>query len=617
VGNVGSWDLSTSYTANPTFAIGGFATVVSTSINERGMPTTGTGVIRTAPAGTVFQIIGGPVSADGFTWYQVTGPITELNPVTPPFPGPWVAVTDGTTVFMAPSTPPNTTAVSAGISGLTIGTPGSPPSLTGIDAGRTFSPDGDGIRDKLALSWNDKFSYSDVTLSIYGVDGSPAGVIDLGALGSGPQNYLWNGTSDGKTTLPDGQYLLQITGKIGSTTYYAPSPGPFDASVWGNFGVIIDTTPSGTYYPLAPIRILDTRVGTGLSDAFVAGTARSFAVAGSNGVPLGAIAVTGNLTVTRATSKGYVLLGPTTDMNSSTINFNANDDRANGVTVGLAGDGSLSALYMTAGGGSTQLIFDLTGYFVRDAKGATFVPIVPTRIVDTRSGNGLSGPLVHNGISTFQVAGLAGVPANATAVAGNATIVGQNAGGYITLAPAIDSGQPTSSSLNFPNGDIRANNVVVPLAGGNLQVEYYGSPGGSTQFVFDVTGYFVPGMSGATFVPLPPGRVVDSRIGQGVSGSIRMTTSASFAVRGQVSVHLAAVAVVGNLTVTGQNAGGWLNAAPGATSSTSTLNFPVGDDRANGFVSMLGPGGTLTSTYGGAGSSATTQVVVDIVGYYR
>jgi hypothetical protein len=158
----------------------------------------------------------------------------------------------------------------------------------------------------------------------------------------------------------------------------------------------------------------------------------------------------------------------------------------------------------------------------------------------------------------------------------------------------------------------------VPLnSAGQLQVEYWGNPGQSTQFVFDVTGYFVPGLSGATFVPLAPGRVVDSRISQGFKGPLRMTTSTTFAVRGQVSVHLAAVAVVGNLTVTNQTAAGWLNAAPTATSATSTLNFPVGDNRANGFVSMLGPGGSLSVTYGGSGSSATTQVVVDILGYYR
>ena len=131
-----------------------------------------------------------------------------------------------------------------------------------------------------------------------------------------------------------------------------------------------------------------------------------------------------------------------------------------------------------------------------------------------------------------------------------------------------------------------------------------------------MTGYFVPGLSGATFVPLAPGRVVDSRIALGFKGPLKTGGTAPFAVSGQVSVHPIAVAVVGNLTVAGQTSGGWLAAAPGPETSTSTLNFPVGDDRANGFVSLLGPGGTLSVTFGGLRGSAA-QVVVDILGYYR
>jgi hypothetical protein len=214
------------------------------------------------------------------------------------------------------------------------------------------------------------------------------------------------------------------------------------------------------------------------------------------------------------------------------------------------------------------------------------------------------------------VAGLAGVPSSAIAVTGNATVTGQTGGGYVAVAPAIGAGdEPSSSTLNFPLGDSRANNVVVKLSGGQLQVEYVGKSGTSAQFIFDVTGYFIPGLSGATFVPVAPGRVVDSRTTLGFKGPLSSGASAPFAVSGQVSVDPIAVAVVGNLTVTGQTSEGWLAAAPGPVTSTSTLNFPIGDNRANGFVSLLGPGGTLTVTFGG-GRGATTQVVIDILGYY-
>jgi len=52
---------------------------------------------------------------------------------------------------------------------------------------------------------------------------------------------------------------------------------------------------------------------------------------------------------------------------------------------------------------------------------------------------------------------------------------------------------PSSSTLNFPVNDDRANAVTLPLGGGYLYVTYVGSAGGSTAHaIFDVTGYFIP-----------------------------------------------------------------------------------------------------------------------------
>jgi len=620
-GNVGPWDVTSTYAASPAFAINGFISVVATSVNECPSVTPCAGnQLATATKGTVLKIIAGPiVGTDGLTWYQVTGPFAAVNAVVPLFPGPWVSVSNGTTDQIAPITPPNSTAVAAGIANYSVGVPGMLPSGTGIDRGKVFSPDGDGIRDTLPLSWTDTTAFDNVVLTIFREDGTVAGTIGLGALGAGAQSYTWDGKAGG-STLPDGRYMIQVAGTTGSTTYYAPSASPFGTWQMGRMGAVIDTTPSGTYYPMSPVRVLDTRSGIGLAGVFKAGQARSITIAGAvAGVPSGAIAVTGNLTVTQATVAGFVRLGSSVTGTSSTINFKAGDDRANGVTLGLAVDGSLSGLYVNMSGkGTVHLIFDLTGYFVRDPNGATFVPISPTRIVDTRLKKApLAAPLIAGRVSTFGVVGLAGIPSNAIAVTGNATVTGQTSAGYITVAPTIASAAaPGSSTLNFPLRDTRANNVTVPLSGGKLQVEYVGRAKSAVQFIFDVTGYFVPGLSGATFVPLAPGRVVDSRTGQGFKGPLRTGGNAPFAVSGQVSVRPIAVAVVGNLTVTGQTSAGWLAAAPGPATSTSTLNFPVGDNRANGFVSLLGPGGTLTVTYAGSRGSAT-QVVVDILGYYR
>jgi predicted metal-binding protein len=213
-------------------------------------------------------------------------------------------------------------------------------------------------------------------------------------------------------------------------------------------------------------------------------------------VPAGATAVTGNLTVTGQNSNGYLYIGPnpTNNPTSSTLNFPIADDRANGVTVALSGAGSLSFTFVApTPGQSTQAIFDVTGYFMPNASGDTYVPLTPSRLLDTRNGTGgIWGPVGEHAAQTFQVTGGI-VPAGATAVTGNLTVTGQNSNGYLYIGPN-PTNNPTSSTLNFPIADDRANGVTVALSGtGSLSFTFVApTPGQSAQAIFDVTGYFMP-----------------------------------------------------------------------------------------------------------------------------
>ncbi len=619
-GNIGPWDVDSVYAGSPTYTAGGFIKVTTSTLNERSGPSTSSSIISTVPKGTVLQIMDGPVTtSDNVTWFKTTGPFSTVNATAPVFPGLWVAVTEGSSVYAQPITPPNSTAVSAAISGYHAGETGLQPSGTGIDRGKLISPDGDGIHDTLPVTWTNITSLDTVTLTILRLDGSVVATVPLGAQSAGPQSFTWDGKANG-SVVPDGQYILQITGVKGSDTFFAPSPAPFGESVKSNEAVYVDTTPTGTYYAVSPERIVDSRVGLGIAGALKSGVAASFGVAGvAPHVPANAIAITGNLTVTRATAGGYVRVGSSLAGSTSTINFPAGDDRANGITMALDPNGKLSAVYRSSSSRDTvHMVLDLTGYFVRGAGGATFVPITPTRIVDTREKNSqVYGALAAGRVASFNVAGLAGVPSNAVAVTGNATVTATTGGGYVSVDPNLVAGVvPGSSTINFPRGDIRANNVTVPLSGGKLSAVYVGAARTSTHFVFDVTGYFVPGLSGATFVPLDPGRLVDSRVALGYKGPLRTNGTATFAVANNVSVKPLAIAAVGNLTVTAQTSYGWLAVGPARVTSTSTLNFPRGDNRANGFVCMLGPGGDFGVTFAGA-SGSTTQIVMDILGYYR
>ena len=107
--------------------------------------------------------------------------------------------------------------------------------------------------------------------------------------------------------------------------------------------------------------------------------------------------------------------------------------------------------------------------------GANLVPLDPARLLDTRFGNGLSGPFASHVPRSFQVTGRGGVPAGAVAVAGNLTVTGQTSGGYVFLGPTAPV-DPTSSTLNFPLGDTRANGVTVKVSvAGKLGAVFVGS----------------------------------------------------------------------------------------------------------------------------------------------
>ena len=390
--------------------------------------------------------------------------------------------------------------------------------------------------------------------------------------------------------------------------------------------VTVPTYAPTTYHALTPARILDTRNGIGLAGgALVSHVAQTFAVTGQGGVPAGATAVTGNLTVTGQTSLGYLSIGPnaTNNPTSSTLNFPVGDDRANGVTVALGAGGTLSLTYVATAGATAHAIFDVSGYFTPDSSGSTYHAVSPARLLDTRNGTGgISGPLSSHVARSFSVTGgESPIPAGATAVTGNLTVTGQTSPGYLFIGP-VATNDPTSSTLNFPVRDDRANNVTVALGtGGVLGVTFVApSPGNSAHVIFDVSGYFTADATGSSYVPLSPARILDTRYGIGGLSSPFVTHVArSFGVTGAGGVPTDADAVTGNLTVTGQTSPGYLFIGPDATNdpTSSTLNFPAADNRANGVTAALGTGGVLWVTFVAPTGGNSAQAIFDVTGYFQ
>jgi hypothetical protein len=382
-------------------------------------------------------------------------------------------------------------------------------------------------------------------------------------------------------------------------------------------------TGGSSYVPIPPVRVLDTRPAyqIGLSGAFQANNPRTFAVGGSFTIPANAIAVTGNVTIANQTGAGYLSVTPSANANptSSTINFPLGDTRANNLTVPLATNGKLAAVYKAQAGKTTHLIVDITGYFLAGDQDATYSTLPPVRVLDSRIGTGLTGTFKTDIPRKLQITGASGVPADATAITGNLTVVGQTKAGYLSITKTSVA-NPTTSTLNFPVGDTRANGVSVPLNGtGALWIVYKAAAGGTTHVILDVTGYYREDPAGLLFYPLTPGRVMDSRttLLSGLSGPFAASSPRRLDIGGHWGAPLSAEAVTGNLTVVGQQAGGYVSATLNSevNPTTSVLNFPLGDTRANGVTLPLNAGGRSWFVYK-APTGKLTHLILDLSGYF-
>jgi hypothetical protein len=406
---------------------------------------------------------------------------------------------------------------------------------------------------------------------------------------------------------------------VGSVPHFVSPTLWKDQILVGTDAGITSVRMADTFHSITPSRILDSRTGNGLSGKLLANTPATFQVTGRGGVPANAAAVTGNVTVVNETNSWALYLGPNpiATPTTSTINFTTGEVAGCGATVALSATGALSATYISTVGNTTDLVFDLTGYFAPDSSGATYHPLSPARLLDTRSGNGLSGKLLANTPATFQVAGRGGVLSNAIAVTGNVTVVNSSFSWAVYVGPKARA-SPTTSSINFDKGQIKSNGLTVVLGtGGTLSATFMSTPGNTTNLVFDVTGYFTADRSGASFVPIAPARLLDTRIGNGFRGKLKTNTPGTFQINGRGGVPSNATGVTGDVTVVNATSGWAVFVGPNAKSSptTSTLNFTAGDVKSNGLTVALGTGGTLSATFLSAPGN-TTDLVFDVTGYF-
>jgi hypothetical protein len=325
-------------------------------------------------------------------------------------------------------------------------------------------------------------------------------------------------------------------------------------------------------------------------------------VAGEAGVPLDAIGVALNVTVTNPAASGFLTVYPCGDRPlASNLNYVPDQTVPNFVVAGLDSLGEVCIDTMAI----TDVIVDIAGYIPSDSP---IVPLpAPARFVDTRSGLGAPLRRVAGGaVLEVSLAGGFGVPADAATVIFNATAVQPSASGFLTVFPCGQS-IPETSSLNFTPGAI-VPNLVISAVGSGGKVCFFSNV--ETDVVADVAAYVPSGALGLTTLDRPH-RLVDTRIGLGgplaqVDAGIR-----TVAIGGQAGVPEDATAAIVNLTATGAAAAGYAAAFPcgGAVPLVSNLNFTAGANVANLAIVKLAHG-SLCMT-----ANRPVDIVIDILGY--
>ncbi|MGW1176706.1 PKD domain-containing protein [Kitasatospora sp. NPDC002543] len=349
-----------------------------------------------------------------------------------------------------------------------------------------------------------------------------------------------------------------------------------------------------------PYRLVDTREDPKLD--LKGGAEVPFAIptgaeTGPNGVPGNVTTVVLNVTVTDATEDTHLTVWPTGQARPITSNVNVAAGRtsSNMVTVPIGDAKRISTLLNS---GRAEVIVDVVGFY-RPNGGHLFTPLAPSRLVDTRE----SGKLGSGETRAVKVAGVGGVPADATSVVMNLTSTDTTADSHLKVYPGGGT-KPVSSNLNPEPGKDKSNQVIVPV-GPDGTVNVY-NHNGSTHVILDVFGYYAPNGQ-AKFTPTVPVRLADTRTGAFAKPGPDSTTVVG-------GIPAGARAAVLNVTSTNTTGDSYLTVHAHGTPrpGTSNLNVLAGQTVPNHVTTPVSSDGKV-DIYNHLGS---TDIIADLFGYY-
>ena len=449
--------------------------------------------------------------------------------------------------------------------------------------------------------------------SLVGPDGQPIEVCVLSASNtSGVAQQILQGDNAviivPRTILAPGAYSVVANTSARNVSWgFTVDP----AAATGTPAPVIGAQPTSAstgFAPLSPSRIVDTRDSIGAA-RLVGGGVTRIQVAGLGGVPMSAKAVLANVTVTGPAGSGFLTMwNCAAQPDVSNLNFSANETVANTATVPLNADGQLCAYTNVA----ADLVIDVGGYYSTSATGR-YMPVAPVRLMDSRDGTGTPGRLMAGQVVELQVAGVAGVPTNANAVALNVTGVGPSIDSYVTVFPC--GAMPPTSSLNPAAGKATPNLVMAQVSPTGTVCLFAST---DTDVLADVVGYISAGAANK-FTPTAPFRFTDTRdnfrsdVNAGQAGA-RLTPNQTLVIQmaGVRGVPANAKAVSANLTVVDGTTSGFVTAWPcGAVPTTSNVNYEVSAAVANAAELPLSSTGAICIL-----SSGSAHVIIDVNGWW-
>ena len=396
---------------------------------------------------------------------------------------------------------------------------------------------------------------------------------------------------------------------------------------YGHFG------NRGTYFPVAPTRVLDTRIGLGAPKRAL----------GANGVlhvqingtyiqdgpeipNSGVSAVVANVTVVGPTASSFLTVYPTGTArpNASSLNFPKGWTGANTVTVGVGTGGKIDIYNYV---GATNVLVDIVGYYggagnTQGYIGGSYQPFsYPERMMDTRK-KGIGALAAGWQITPYLDFGVDNPHVRAYAV--NITAVSATGRGYLSVWNGFN-GLPNASILNFKPGATVTNTAIVPV-GSCAQLYagcpddpsitvYNGATSGSVQVIVDISGFYddstIPG--GSRFVPITPKRIVDTRSKLGASAIGSGKTTAITPPASLLDENTTALSM--NITAVRPTASTYLTLWPAGVEqpTVSNINPHVGQTVANGATTLLG----LGRKFDVFNHLGTTNLIVDVGGVFE